>query len=334
MGDVAMLYPVLQQLGETYPDLKITLVSRPLFKPFFENLPNVSFYEIDLKGRHKKVRGLWQLARQISKLGDVEGIADVHDVLRTKLLRLFLKVRGQKVAVINKGRLQKRRLIRKKRKVFQPLRHSTERYADVFKKLGYPIELTGERIVTPGCGINDRVQQLLKDKKGKKLIGFAPYAFHKGKMMPQNKVESLLPQLVKQTDAKILLFGGGIDEIRNLGKLADRFDGVESVAGKLSIEEEMQLIAQLDVMISMDSANMHIASICGVPVVSVWGATHHYAGFLGYGQDTADIVEIPHDQLTCRPCSVFGSKPCWRGDYACMEWLDIQQIVEKVKQHL
>jgi len=85
-------------------------------------------------------------------------------------------------------------------------------------------------------------------------------------------------------------------------------------------------------MISMDSANMHLASLFGVPVVSVWGATHPFAGFMGFGQSPDRAVQI--DDLECRPCSVFGNKPCFRGDHACMEWITPERVLEKVGQVL
>jgi len=80
-------------------------------------------------------------------------------------------------------------------------------------------------------------------------------------------------------------------------------------------------------MLSMDSAGMHLASFKGTPVVSIWGATHHYAGFLGYGQSDDNIVA---DNIECRPCSVFGNKPCFRKDYACMHNIDPQAVVNQL----
>ena len=79
--------------------------------------------------------------------------------------------------------------------------------------------------------------------------------------------------------------------------------------------------------VSLDSANMHLASLFGVPVVSVWGATHPFAGFFGWAQPTDNAVQI---DLYCRPCSVFGNKPCYRGDHACMQQLPEEKIIEKV----
>ena len=96
----------------------------------------------------------------------------------------------------------------------------------------------------------------------------------------------------------------------------------------MSLNEELQQISKLKTMISMDSANMHLASLVGTRCVSVWGSTHHFAGFLGYGQSVDDVVEVK--DLTCRPCSVFGDKPCYRGDWACLQELDIQKINDKI----
>jgi len=80
---------------------------------------------------------------------------------------------------------------------------------------------------------------------------------------------------------------------------------------------------------SMDSSNMHMASLVGTPVVSIWGATHPYAGFMGYGQSITNGVQT---DLECRPCSVFGDKPCWRKDLACMNNIDIDEVLMKVSQ--
>jgi len=66
-----------------------------------------------------------------------------------------------------------------------------------------------------------------------------------------------------------------------------------------------------------------------VPVVSVWGATHPYAGFLGWRQSPDRCISI---DLPCRPCSVFGNKPCLRGDMACMNNIDPLAIVRKVEE--
>ena len=108
-------------------------------------------------------------------------------------------------------------------------------------------------------------------------------------------------------------------------------DSVYFGIGKLNMRTELNLMSHLDVMLAMDSGNMHLASLVGTPVVSVWGATHPYAGFMGWGQSEKNAVQI---SLPCRPCSIFGNKPCIRGDYACLRQITPNQIIEKVESLL
>jgi ADP-heptose:LPS heptosyltransferase len=84
----------------------------------------------------------------------------------------------------------------------------------------------------------------------------------------------------------------------------------------------------MDLAVSMDSANMHLASLFGIPVISIWGATHPFTGFNGWNQPPGNAVQI---DLYCRPCSVFGNKPCYRGDHACMQLLPEEMILERIK---
>ena len=63
-----------------------------------------------------------------------------------------------------------------------------------------------------------------------------------------------------------------------------KYPSVVSMIGKLNMRTELNLMSHLDVMLSMDSANMHLASLVNIPVVSIWGATHPYAGFMGWKQ--------------------------------------------------
>ncbi|HIE45592.1 MAG TPA: ADP-heptose--LPS heptosyltransferase RfaF, partial [Flavobacteriaceae bacterium] len=60
MGDVAMLVPVLQVLKATYPEVKITVLSRKFLKPIFDfsiTGIDINFYEVDTKNKHKGVKG-------------------------------------------------------------------------------------------------------------------------------------------------------------------------------------------------------------------------------------------------------------------------------------
>ena len=87
----------------------------------------------------------------------------------------------------------------------------------------------------------------------------------------------------------------------------------------------------LDVHVSMDSANMHLGSLVGKDVISIWGATHPYAGFYGYRQRPDLAIQTC---LPCRPCSIFGNKPCYRGDWACLNTIEPEQVIKKINDYL
>ena len=327
LGDVAMTVPVLHSLARRYPQLHITVVSRPFVEPLFASLPsNVRFRGVDVK-RYPGLVGLWHLFRELHREG-VDAVADLHDVLRTQVLRTLFCLAGKRTASIDKGRSARRALVRQgARRVLRQLSTSFNRYEAVFARLGYPVQTDFRSIYPSGRGEVTLFQQVTGCPDGKRWIGLAPFAAHRGKMLPAATVEALVNRLACQPGVRLFLFGGGPREREVLERLSADYTNVQSVAGRLRLDGELALMSHLEVMLSMDSANMHLASLAGTRVVSVWGATHPFAGFLGWGQRQADSVQLA---MPCRPCSIFGNKPCLRGDYACLTGISVEQLVERV----
>ncbi len=326
LGDVAMTVPVLWSLKQAYPDREIYFVSRPFARDLVAPLEGVHFIPVDFNGVHNGLKGLFTLFRELRKMGPWQLIADLHGVLRSHILTSLFSITGTKVSKIEKGRKEKEALCRKENKVFKPLKHTTVRYRDVFVKGGLPFELVdfpGRRLYSPG---NEPLPVKELETTAPK-IGVAPFAKHQWKMWPEAKMKTL----VKALDDKgvhLFFFGGRGEEQQKLESWTATLQHGHSMAGRLTMQQELTAMAHLDLMISMDSANMHLASLAGTRVVSIWGATHPYAGFYGWGQSPEDAVQI---ELSCRPSSVFGNKPCYRGDFACMEWLKMEDVLEKVE---
>ncbi|WP_440134344.1 glycosyltransferase family 9 protein [Chitinophaga sancti] len=323
MGDVAMTIPVLQRVLQAHPDVEIVFVSNKNWGALCEGIPRLHFFPADLKGAHKGVKGLYRLFKAVRAAYRIDAVADLHQVLRSQIVRTFFRLTGRKVAVIDKGRAGKKALARQENKVLQPLRSTIERYADVFRSLGFSVDMSA----TPPVFDRRSIPVGMEPKGAFKWIGLAPFATYVEKTYPFDKIATLLGQLVSQPNTRVLLMGGGAGEVAKLQELAERYPQAIVVAGRFKLPEELAIISQMDVMISMDSANMHLASLFGVSVVSVWGATHPFAGFMGYGQRIGKAAQI---ELGCRPCSIFGNKPCFRGDHACMEQLPVSEIIEKI----
>ena len=310
-GDVAMTVPVVTEFLEQNPDVQIVFVTRKNFSDLFEGVPNLIFKGVNIDD-YKGVFGLRKLAKELITEFKPDYVADLHDVIRTKILNRIFRRKDYPVAVINKGKDEKEHLTDIWNLEKTPLKKTTERYADVFRDLGFSVELSHQ------------YRTVSLQKNG---IGFAPFAQHEGKMLPLEKSFELAKYLSKKY--RIYFFGGGKHEVETLDKWVSQIPNAENVAGKLSLKEELLKIAGLEIMISMDSANMHLASLVGTRCISVWGATHPYAGFLGYGQHEDDVIQVK--DLTCRPCSVFGDKKCYRGDWACLHEINIQQIMDKIQ---
>ena len=320
LGDIAMTVPVVHDLAVQYPDLEITMLSREMARPLFEQLPtNVHFIAVDLKGRHKGLIGLCRLWRD-AHLSDFDYIADFHGVLRTWWLRTEGCLRRKKIAKIDKGRKEKKALTRQKNKVLAQQATSFERYAKVLEQLGFPIKPQFVKLDYSGFCETQKPDN-------ETWIGIAPFAKHQAKVYPLDKMEQVIKALSEKENITVFLFGGGTAENEQIDRLCSRYNNVISAKSQQGLKGELALMGQLDVMLSMDSANMHLASLVGTRVVSVWGGTHPYAGFLGWNQKAEDCIQ---SDLPCRPCSVYGNKPCFRGDYACMNGIAPKQILERL----
>lgn len=330
IGDVAMTVPVIYSACRAYPDTRFILVTRQSMTSIFLNRPdNLVVVGADLKKDYKGIRGVLRLFGKLRSEYGIDGVVDLHDVLRSKAMRVAATLKGIPSVKINKGRGGKRALTRPDDKVMLPLDTSLERYRATFSRIGLPFTDTFKGLFDGGpAPAADYARITAPRPEGQHWIGIAPFAKHQGKIYPVDMMEEVVKQLSERPDLKIFLFGGGESEAKILGKWAARYPGVRSLASeKFGFGTELALVSNLDCMLSMDSANMHLASIAGIPVVSVWGATHPYCGFKGWHQQDDNMIQLP---LTCRPCSVFGDKPCYRGDYLCLAGIKPQIIVNKI----
>jgi ADP-heptose:LPS heptosyltransferase len=326
LGDVAMVVPVLKLLLHQHPNLEVTVVSAPLHRPLFAKLERVTFIPVDFKKEWRGIAGLWRFSRYLKKAVPFDAIADLHDVIRSKVIRNLIQ--PKRLAIINKGRKEKQELTRPHNKILRPLRTTFQRYADVFEPLGFPVALI------PGEGTlraYSEPELLTENGKRRLKIGVAPFARHAAKMYPLEKMEQVLQLLNRHEGIEFFLFGSP-READGLKSWVGDSSNIHVVAGKFDFSRELELISRLDLMISMDSANMHLASMFGVRVVSVWGGTHPYLGFYGWGQDFNNAVQT---DLPCRPSSVFGNKDCpVHGKAGCMQEITPGMIAGKVESLL
>ena len=326
MGDVAMTVPVLRAFNEKYPVVKITVISTPFFQPLFNDLPNVSFLPFDKKGKHKGFLGLFRLFLDLRK-SNIDAFADLHNVLRLKVFRKLLALTGKKVAFTHKGRTEKKEVTRAVNKIFRPLPSVFERHAKVFEELGFPIDLSNPTFPEKSK-LSSEIIAVIGEKK-QKWIGIAPFAQHDSKVYPLDLMQKVIDQLAQNPGNKIILFGGGKKEIEALETLSKSHNNVISVAGKLKFNQEIELISNLEEMLSMDSGNGHIAAILGVKTITLWGATHPYLGFSPFNQPEGNSLVSDRNLYPKLPTSVYGNKK-EEGYEDAMRTILPQRVVEKM----
>lgn len=334
LGDILMTVPVIDALARRFPDLKITVVSRPFVKSIFQQLPeNVEFVGINPR-QYGGLSGLNKMYKELKALHPTY-VCDLHDVLRTKYLRLRFKWAGVPVSHIVKDRKARKTFLKAEQKVQQET--SFERYAKALQQLDFmqgidfvkeiseasrqaypaPIHIKAEAVADGSTALEER----------QKRVGIAPFAAHKGKIYPLNLMERVVSLLSKK-GVKVYLFGAGEKEREQMEDWANKYEYAENMVGALpSMADEMKLIDSLDVMLTMDSGNMHLASLTKTPVFSIWGATHPLGGFMGWKQTADRCIQL---DMPCRPCSIFGNKPCRLGDYPCLKNIKPEDIVNKL----
>lgn len=334
LGDVAMTVPVVYSLARQYPNIRITMLSKPFARPLFENLaPNVGFMGADIGSEYKGVKGLNSLYRRLTAK-NFTAIADFHNVLRSDYLRMRFNLDKFRVEHIDKHRAGRHALVSNNNKVLKQQPTSFQNYADVLERLGYPVKLEFKSMFSTTGG-NLR---LLSDKIGEKRrfqqwIGIAPFAAHKGKMYPLSLLKKVINTIIHDyPSSRIFLFGGGEREKTQLDEIAASCNQILNVSRLLDgMSQELILMSHLDVMLSMDSANMHLASLTATPVVSIWGATHPCSGFMGWNQSIENAIQI---DMPCRPCSIYGNKQCARGDWACLHNISPEIVVKHIEKIL
>jgi ADP-heptose:LPS heptosyltransferase len=305
MGDVAMTVPVLRAFVKQHPEVQLTVISRPFFKPFFDGIPNLTFFVFDDKERHKGFIGLVRLYKDLKKL-HIDAFADLHNVLRSKVVRTFFALSGKKTAFVDKAREDKKALMRAENKVFKQLPTMFERHTKVFEELGFSVDLSNP-VFPKKAVLSAEITDLIGENY-QKLIGIAPFAQYESKVYPLDLMQEVIAKLAENKEYTILLFGGGKKEIEILESLSKPFKNVINVAGKIKFQQELKLISNLDVMLSMDSGNAHIAAMLGVKVITLWGATHPYAGFLPFNQKIEEALVSNRTKFPLLPTSVYGNK--------------------------
>jgi ADP-heptose:LPS heptosyltransferase len=314
-------------------NVEVTVVTRPRFAPFFYDIERVKVFAADVDNTFNGIFGMRDLFRTLIRKASYDMVIDMHDHVRTVVLRTFFKLFFTQIIVFDKGRKEKKAFARRMNKITTPLPHTVERYRLAFANAGFSFDL----LPPPYFDLNESLQTVAQEwldsqglQKNEKWIGLAPFAMHATKIWPLENYRALIEDILNKTPAKFFLFGSGEKEIKYFESLQERFpQACVIAAGHLKIRQEIALMKHLDLMVCVDSSNMHLAALAGVPVISIWGGTHPEVGFAPVGKGHT-LIQITRDELPCRPCSVFGRETCYVGGFPCLTRIRSALIADQV----
>ena len=326
MGDVAMLVPVLRCLYVQNKNIQITLVTRERFAPIFKEFSDLRLITPDFGGTNKGLKGLYSLYKELKKTRP-NRIADIHNNLRSRILRMFFRSSFIRIKAIDKGYSERRRLTHPTKKTMKPLTPQHYRYVEVFSRLGFSLDLDKHEFpIKPGLPKSSLKIDLPADRK---WIGIAPFAAHPGKVYPLDLMQKVVGYLQQQHT--VFLFGNGSKEASQIHIWSKAYPNVIPHALEISFSNQLDLIANLDVMISMDSANGHLAANFGVPVITLWGMTHPFLGFSAFGQNNHLLVD--REKFPKVPTSAYG-KTVPKGYRDAMRTITPEEVIEMVLEKI
>ena len=329
ISNVAAIVPQLYGLVNDYPEHEFIVLSRSFLNPLFNKLPRVTFVGANIRGKHRTIIGVYQLFKQLKAMKP-DVVLDMQRSWRTKLIARLFTLFGTKTLQISFIRKEQKHLIKRGANKYHQISTIFDRQARLYAKIKLKVNDDFHKLYEPSIEQITKIKELYGERNGH-WIGIAPFSIARGKTLPLRKMKNIIAHFDKQPNTKIFLFGAGEMENELLSDWQSLYNNVYAVHTSLKLDDELVLMNCLDVMLCMDSANMHLASLMAVPVVSVWGATHPYSGFLGWKQSMDNCVGV---DFSCRPCTAHSDKKCKYGDYRCLESLHSSKIIEVIEKVL
>jgi len=317
IGDIVLTTPVVRAL-KSQMDCELHVLTKKQYSGIYRNNPHVDrvhFFEKELS------EVLSELKKQ-----QFDFVVDLQKNLRSLKVKRALNCPSDSFPKLNR---QKWLLVNFKIDKM-PEVHIVDRYFEAVKSLGVVNDNKGLDYFIPEDSFVKPAEIDLR--LGKTYIAFVIGGQHFTKMMPPEKVASIITKL----DFPVVLLGGKEDaakgdEIKNqAGNKA-----VLNAAGKLSLNQSASIIRQSAVVLTNDTGLMHIAAAFQKPIVSLWGNTVPQFGMYPYlpgSENRSFIAEI--SDLKCRPCSKLGFKKCPKGHFKCMMEQDEDLIVQKTLEFL
>ncbi len=315
IGDIVLTTPVVRVLKKQLKGAEVHFLIKKQFAPIIETNPYVD--KVFTFQQH-----LPQLIHEL-KQERYDYVVDLHKNFRSYRIRraLGVKTLSYRKLSVEKFLLTNFGINR------MPGRHITQRCLDAVVPLG---------VVDDGEGLDyfitekDRVQAgQLPEAHQSGFVAIVIGASYYTKKLPVHQLQALCLEI----QGPIVLVGGKEDAAEGEQIASVDAQRVFNACGKFNLHASADLLRQSRVVISHDTGMQYIACALQKRVLAIWGGTSPKLDVEPYyGTQQKEVLHhnfvVPN--LSCQPCSNFGTKTCPKGHFKCMEQQDVKKIAEGV----
>lgn len=324
LGDAILTVPIIDSLKNKLFDSQIYVLTTPQNSDVFTLNPNID--KVILYDKHSSENDIFSMIKKIKllKQENFDCIITNHPSARTALLAFFS---GSKMRLAFSS-ASLRFLYTHTISTLNNM-HQIDKNLSLLKGLGFT-EMDFIRKINLYYTKEDEklinsVLEAYSVSQSKKIIVVNPLSAWPTKRWPKNYYRDLCAML-KQQDYLVLLIGTKKDySIGEYIKNGKR--NIVNLMGQTNLKELFATISRADMLISNDSAPVHIASSYNIPTVEIYGPTLPEFGFYPLSQKNI-ILEIK--ELDCRPCGLHGSNACKKSHFGCMMRITPEDVFKAV----
>ena len=333
IGDIVLTTPVIRCLKMQVPDAEVHFLVKNSFRSVVEHNPYIDKLHV--------LAHSWELMIELLKTEDFDYIIDLHHNLKTLRIKKALNKKSFSFYKLN---IQKYFYTAFKINML-PKVHIVDRYLKTVESFG---------VKNDGAGLDYFIAAHEETKKedipashSAGYIACVIGAAHGTKRWPVHK----WIEFCKKMNHPVILLGG--DEDVTHGDEIAAIDPIKvyNACGKFRINESADLVKKAKIVITNDTGLMHIAAAFKRPIISLWGNTvpsfgmipyyeaspptplHKWRGGASGDPDSLSVI-LQTNKLWCRPCSKIGYKKCPLGHFKCMEKIEVDEVISKVKARL
>ncbi|MGE4232764.1 MAG: glycosyltransferase family 9 protein [Bacteriovoracia bacterium] len=318
--------PFLREIRSIFPESQTYLVTTPIGVEVLDGIPNLNLIPLDKKklGLRKSIQFVLEETKGI----EFDFVFCVHRSFRSLLLTKAVRAKNKFVFKSFFSFLLGLPSISYPK--YSEDIHYAEKPKELLKAAGFSVsnQKKPELVLSDADIAHWKSWNLESD-----YIVLNPFSNWGTKMWFADRYAQVASEISKELKVPIVVIGQNVPREKVISKTVcekvSRFGGVAiDLVGTTSVAELKVLIAKARLLISNDSAPVHIAAAFDIPTVAVFGPTVRKLGFFPLSTKTK-VVEV--SGLECRPCSLHGPQKCPKRHFRCMDDIKVEQVVSAVK---